>query len=97
MAYYFPAMARLALLPSLWSDHDWYIYQLLWHLSYKDNTNKFFLWCNSEQRKAVYDLLEYLASSRISPDEEDELRLALDSWMPVNTPLNSDEQARRLS
>ncbi len=82
IGYYFPSLSRFALLPDIWRFHDWYCYQLLWHLSYKGSGNRFLAWCSPIQREAVCTLLEHIRDTRLSEAEDAELREALTSWRP---------------
>jgi hypothetical protein len=82
--YLFPALARFALLPSVWRNNDWYGQQLLFHLSYEDAENEFFRWCSPAQRAAVSGFLRYLMETRAPAVSEhgcdDELLSALQVW-----------------
>jgi hypothetical protein len=84
IAYLFPTLARYALIPGLWSTHDWYASQLLTHLSGGDHNNRFFAWCGSQQREAVFSLLNHLAATRMTEIENyldgQELADALSTW-----------------
>jgi len=63
IAYFFPALARLALAaPS--PRHGWYGEQLLFHLGYGFGDNRFLLCCGTAQRQAVAALLGHLIESR---------------------------------
>jgi hypothetical protein len=59
VAYYFPALARLAMSPPTY-EHGWYSGLLLIHLTYQGSDNLFLHFCNSQQRAAVGHLLRYL-------------------------------------
>ena len=63
IAYYFPALARLALSSPICAC-EWYADQLLFHLSTGYRDNGFFQYCNPAQRAAVAGLLEHLIESR---------------------------------
>lgn len=84
IGYLFPALARYALLPNAWRDHDWYACQLLLHLSKEYVNNGFLAWCAPQRREAVYSLLEHLAATRLSGIEDSmyqrELRASLSAW-----------------
>lgn len=86
IGYLFPALARFALLPSLWRDHDWYGSQLIWHLSYEGGSNRFLAWCSPKQCDAVYELLQHLQETRLQDvrnyGDEDSLTSALNAWRP---------------
>ena len=91
MGYYFPVLARFALLPDVWTDHSWYGSQLLSHLSWDGGTNRFLAWCSPKQRDAVYALLNHLMATRMPAitnyGDEDALLNALVSWQPPNPSL----------
>jgi hypothetical protein len=82
--YLFPALARFALLPSVWRNNGWYGEQLLFHLSYEGAENEFFRWCSPARRAAVSGFLRYLAETRSQAVSEhgcdDELLGALQVW-----------------
>lgn len=86
IAYLFPALARFALHPDVWTDYGWYGSQLLFHLSYDGGSNRFLAWCSPTQRDAVYALLKHLSETRRSVIElgldEDLLEAALAAWEP---------------
>ncbi len=88
IGYFFPALARFALLPTLWRDNGWYGGQLLFHLSYEGTKNKFLLCCSPAQRKAVAMLLHHLPESRSEAIsnyiDEVALRSALSVWGVVD-------------
>ena len=62
-AYYFPALARIALEPPT-PQHDWYVPQLLFHLTYNEARNRHFLFFTPPQRLAVLNLLNHLQRTR---------------------------------
>jgi hypothetical protein len=62
LAYYFPALARFALLPPD-AEGDWYAERLAFHIYYGNIFNEFFLACSATQRQAVADLLAHLVES----------------------------------
>jgi hypothetical protein len=63
IAYYFPALVRLALAPP--SDtYGWYADQLLFHLCSGFRDNKIFRYCTAPQRAAVANFLGHLIESR---------------------------------
>ena len=61
-AYYFPALARLALAEadSFWG---WYGERLVWHLGHDGPKNAFRLFCTPQQRHVVVELLRHLAET----------------------------------
>lgn len=89
IGYFFPALARYALLPAVWDD-DWYGVQLLWHLSYAGGSNRFLRWCSPRQRDAVHALLRHLMETRLQDvanyGEEDALASALSVWGQPDAP-----------
>jgi hypothetical protein len=66
IAYYFPALARLALAGPNPVDDSWYADQLLFHLHYGQAENAFFQFCTPPQRRAVARLLAHLSATRTS-------------------------------
>ncbi|GFE78656.1 hypothetical protein GCM10011487_06560 [Steroidobacter agaridevorans] len=88
IAYLFPALARFALLPDVWSGYGWYGSQLLSHLSYDGGSNRFLAWCSPAQRDAVYALLKHLSATRRFVIErgldENPLEAALAAWEPIS-------------
>lgn len=62
MAYYMPALARLALSKPTY-DYGWYGDTLAIHLSSNGSGNAFLRYCNHLQRKAVADLLRHLKTA----------------------------------
>lgn len=82
MAYFFPTLARFALLPDVLA-REWYGDQLLFHLSY----DRFRHWCSPAQRAAVADFLTHLAHSRQAHLEgnclENDMTQALAVWAPA--------------
>lgn len=84
IAYFLPALARFALLPDVWRDHEWYGCQILSHLCYEAERNRFLAWCSERQREAVYGLLKHLEATR-GPDVQrlgcnEDLAAALSLW-----------------
>jgi hypothetical protein len=59
LAYYVPALARLALSTSA-DEPPWYAEQFVFHLGYGHLDNRLYGHCNAEQRRALADLLAYL-------------------------------------
>lgn len=86
IGYYFPTLARFALLPDAWRDHGWYGSQLLWHLAHDAGNNRFLAWCSPEQCNAIHAFLQHMLRTRLEPvtshGSEDELRGALSAWAP---------------
>ena len=84
IGYFFPSLARFALLPSVWRDNSWYGDQLISHLADEGTENHFHIWCSAQQRKAVAALLAYLMETRheavASCMCEDDLLAALQVW-----------------
>src|SRR5262249_14662119 len=72
LAYFFPGLARLALLPPS-QDHGWYASQLLFHLDRDEPENAFYLYCSAEQRAAVARLLEHIVETRAFEVNEDDV------------------------
>ena len=62
-AYYFPALARLALTEP-GAARDWYVPQLLFHLTYDRESNRHRAAFSAEQRHAVVTLLAHIAETR---------------------------------
>lgn len=98
IAYLFPTLARFALAPDIWSDNDWYVDQLLFHLSYQGPDNRFFIWCDEGKRTAVCRLLRHLAESRpilnVDSTRKKELDIATLTWRTLNSPFDTDVPAR---
>ena len=84
IGYFFPALARFALLPDVWRDHGWYGEQLVSHLSWDGSDNRFLAWCSPEQRRVVHALLVHLSATRTraitQSSIERELEMALSAW-----------------
>ncbi|MDX2272422.1 MAG: DUF6714 family protein [Cyanobacteriota bacterium] len=78
-AYYFPALARLALAPAD-DEHDAYLPQLLWHLQQDGRSNERWLYCSPQQRAAVVAFLRYAIDTRAE---------LLDSYLAANDALNA--------
>jgi hypothetical protein len=69
IAYFFPALARFALVhPEDLSS--WYAEQLLSHLRYGARDNRFYHFCNPSQRSAVAALVDHIRESRVALIEE---------------------------
>jgi hypothetical protein len=86
IAYYFPTLARLALLPHIWPYHGWYGDQLLSHLAPSSQDARFLVWCSPFQRSAVYAFIEHMAATRAVAINnfgcDDYLHAALLAWEP---------------
>lgn len=84
IGYYFPSLARFALLPDVWPDDSWYADQLLSHLASQGRNNDFLAWCSPLQRSAVHALLTHMAATRGQAVAQhrclDELQAALATW-----------------
>lgn len=59
--YYFPALARLALETSF---EDWYVPQLLFHLTHDGPRNRRWEGCTNPQRAAIAGLLRHVIETR---------------------------------
>jgi hypothetical protein len=81
--YFFPALARLALTEPN-PARDWYLPQLLFHLTYEGEANRHLQSFDQEQRHAVAALLQQISTTRaVLVDEwscRDELRHAITLW-----------------
>jgi|GEM_PF-478250 len=84
MGYFFPALARMAMLPPIWPDHDWYGGQLLFHLTYEGEQNKFLRWCTLHRREAVVAFLRHFQKTRsFEYGCEEDIYVALQLWSAV--------------
>lgn len=82
IAYYMPALARLALSPPTHA-YGWYGETLGIHLSFSQGRNRLHDYCNAGQRKAVSTLLKYLSKTRpelMGPEARDEFMALADQW-----------------
>jgi hypothetical protein len=82
-SYYFPALARLALVPPV-DPWNWYASLLLDKLRLHEDGNDFYSYCNPAQRAAVAGLLRHIVETRASTvsaslDPEDFVQ-CLKSW-----------------
>lgn len=68
MAYYVPALARLALDEPTY-NYGWYGDTLHIHLSCQGKDNKFLRYCNVQQRSAIAGLLRHLSAAFDNCDE----------------------------
>lgn len=93
LAYFFPALARLALAEPTYG-YGWYGNQLLFHLYYGFKENKLFKYCNENQRGAVAQLLSHIIETRVTLVEEyeatDEFLRCYELWDTPTTSLDSD-------
>ena len=64
VGYFFPALARFALLPDVWHDNNWYAVQLLSYLAWEGSENKLRAWSSPPRRQGVQKLLSHLAITR---------------------------------
>lgn len=62
-AYYFPALARFAL-ESPGDSPFWYAEQSMYLISREGEHNRFLLFCDADQRRAVVQFVEYLVKTR---------------------------------
>lgn len=85
-AYYFPALARLALADPDY-EHGWYGSQLLFHLIGDGSRNRRFIACTTEQRLAIAHFLQHLIDTRGAIADEhcstDDLLEALQIWSDI--------------
>ena len=90
-AYYFPALARLAL-ASADDQEDQYLPQLLFHLQPDGRGNERWQYCSPEQRTAVAAFLRHAIDTRAelldNYTRADDALLALDAW--ASTPKSND-------
>lgn len=63
IAYFFPALARLAL-PERCDPLNWYAHQLLFHLTHGDRNNNFLCFCSKPQRLVVAAFVGHIIHSR---------------------------------
>ncbi len=62
-AYYFPALARFAMMPAIWPARDPYVVLLASHLSWDGPDNRRLRFCTPEQRRAVASLISWIAEN----------------------------------
>jgi len=83
LAYYMPALGRLALDDPA-GDVDWYVPQLLFHLTYQDGSNRILAAASRAQRQAVATLLRHIAGTRVELCERwscrEDLLAATELW-----------------
>jgi hypothetical protein len=86
IAYFFPALARLALAAPT-CTHGWYADQLLFHLYQGFKENTFYQFCNPTQRAAVSQLLAHIIENRTSLVEKyaasDEFLRCYELWSDI--------------
>jgi hypothetical protein len=86
IAYFFPALARLALVEG---ETSWYGEQLHFHLSYDGRDNRLLRYCDPAQRVAVAGLLAHLLASRgqriASYSMDNDFRQCLAMWSDGST------------
>lgn len=90
-AYYFPTLAKFAL------EHPddsplWYAEQLMYLISREGERNRFLLFCDADQRRAVAKFVEYLVKTRASrfytDGEANDFSECLSLWQSVcSSPL----------
>ena len=68
MEYYFPALVRLSLETA--ENDEFYFDQLLFHLEYGGEENRFFLHCTGLQKEFVASFIEYMIAT--FPDQIEE-------------------------
>lgn len=89
MAYYFPALARLALAEPQYG-FGWYGEQLLFHLYSGFAENSFFRYCNPAQRSAVARFLAHIIETRTQLIDEgactDDFLRCHELWSGVAVP-----------
>ena len=66
--YYFPALVRLSLETA--KNDEFYFDQLLFHLAYGGEENRFLLHCTSLQKEFVVAFIEYMIA--VFPDQIEE-------------------------
>lgn len=88
MAYFFPALARLALFDT--RQFDWYPFQLALHLSAINGENTFLNYCNPEQKKVVIAFLTHILATRSMQAEQDcsidAIELCIGLWQNEISP-----------
>jgi len=86
IAYYMPALARLALSPATY-EWGWYGDQLMFHLYSGARYNSFFTYCSPDQRSAVAGLISHFICTRTSDPlrttADEELIRAHEIWSEV--------------
>lgn len=83
LLYYMPALGRLALDTAV-EKSNWYVPQLIFHLTYAAAGNRILAASSTAQRRAVVDLLRHIGQTRAALCEEyesrDELLAAIALW-----------------
>lgn len=91
-AYYFPALARLALAEPDHA-HGWYGNQLLFHLCLDGYRNERWQTCSPEQRRTVVEFLYHLMATRGSLVEKEcvteSLLEAIEAWADLTPSENT--------
>ncbi|MEY4562875.1 MAG: hypothetical protein RLZZ618_2152 [Pseudomonadota bacterium] len=86
IGYFFPVLARFALLPDVWRDNEWYAGQFLSHIAWDGRENRFLLWCTPQQRIVVHAFLTHFSATRgnaaLSCAIQDDLQAGLAAWQP---------------
>lgn len=94
IGYLFPALARFALCPDVWREHDWYGALLVNHLGRDGRENRFLAWCSPARRAAVHALLLHLAQTRTETISlhgcGDDLQAALTVWAPADASVSAN-------
>ena len=80
IAYYFPILARYAILGNIWHHYDNYAEMLIGYLDEKREKNKLYGYCNALQKQAVRDFLNHLAETQFKHFIPSELKNALKIW-----------------
>ena len=92
-SYYFPALARLALLPP--DDfYGWYAWQLLFQLNLDGAQNRHFLHFSPEQRQALGAFLRHLEKTRSHLLKDyhctEDFSSIMDTWFPNHRALGAE-------
>jgi len=86
MAYFFPALTRLALDPPEYG-YDWYAELLLMHLTLGEAFEKFYNYCSVEQKAAVAEFINHIIITRVELIEKHNCRndfaRAFELWQPL--------------
>jgi hypothetical protein len=88
--YYLPALVRLVFESA--TSEDWYLPQLLFHLTYDGLQNRRVLCCSAAQQRAIVNVLWHMVETRralvVHHQIEDDLQRALEIWSgPAPEPL----------
>jgi len=92
LRYYLPALVRLALKSA--TSADWYLPQLLFHLTYDGPQNRRVMCCSAAQQRAIAAVLWHVVETRpaliVRYGIEDDLKRALEIWSaPAPEPLEA--------